>query len=399
MSIQGHFDTADSNGVAGWARNSALPDEKLAVEVLLDGEVRGEGIAHHYRADLETNGVGHGKYAFYVDYENGPIYGSGRSEIEVRIKGTEVTLDGGPKTIERSRYKYVAIDIVDNCNLRCPFCLYDYANTKTTHRMNEEVFRKILKLIPHVPRGEFWLSCLHEPSMHPQFLDFLELVPEEFRKKVFFTSNFARKQKDEYFHRLADTNIQHINISVDSVNPELYPILRKGSKLDVLFANLEKLHDACSKNPRSPNIRFITMVFKSNFDEIPEIVKMCSERFGASEHELRYPYKLPHITDEFRENHFLENHRWGEVEKIAAELNYPVFFDPPTSDYSDRVYTPIEYYMDRDPYNPVIEPQKPGSPFGIRFSANGDGRIEDFEEHFHFNVNMLEDPHSLLSVI
>src|SRR3546814_7152017 len=49
-----------------------------------------------------------------------------------------------------------------NCNLRCPFCLVDYTNIRTTNRMSEETFRKWIQIMPIVQDGSFFISCRSE---------------------------------------------------------------------------------------------------------------------------------------------------------------------------------------------------------------------------------------------
>ena len=76
----------------------------------------------------------------------------------------------------RTRFEpisHVAMDIVNNCNLRCPFCVYDYANTHNTRFMSEATFESALRLIPYVTDGNFWLSCLHEATLHPTLVTIL----------------------------------------------------------------------------------------------------------------------------------------------------------------------------------------------------------------------------------
>lgn len=399
MAITGNLDYADSNGVKGWVWDPSHPEQSHTIQILVDDKVVDEVISNRFRPDLKFASIGDGSFAFDHHFTDGPIYGYDKAEIMIRVKGGGYLLPGSPVKIQKSTYKYVAMDIVNNCNLRCPFCLYDYAGTKATHRMKKETFQKILGLIPYVPRGQFWLSCLHEPSLHTDFMDFVELIPEAFRKKVFFTSNFARPVKDDYLERLADSNLHHVNISVDSLNPDLYPVLRKGSKLDKFLENLKRLKTIFAHNPRAPKIRFITMVFKSNYDELEDIVKFCSEELGASEHELRYPFKLPHITEEFRENHYLEYEKWFELDEKLKTLPYLTHFELPTDEYRERIFTPIDYYLNRDPNRPLLVPTPPKKPFGIRFSSNGDGRIEDLEEHFHINADIVSNLHNVFSQI
>ena len=58
--------------------------------------------------------------------------------------------------------------------------------------MTEQTFRALIRLAPAVPDGGFWLSCLHAPTLHPMLGDFIELIPQAFRKKFWFTTNLTR---------------------------------------------------------------------------------------------------------------------------------------------------------------------------------------------------------------
>jgi hypothetical protein len=77
----------------------------------------------------------------------------------------------------------IAADIVNNCNLRCPFCVVDYRTITKTELMSEETFVSLFRLIRSVPEAGFMLSCLHEPTLHPRLNDFIELIPRDCRKQ------------------------------------------------------------------------------------------------------------------------------------------------------------------------------------------------------------------------
>src|SRR5262249_30061995 len=135
--------------------------------------------------------------------------------------------------------EFIAADIVNNCNLRCPFCLVDYNQVKRTDLMTEDTFRALIRLAPAVPTGSFWLSCLHEPTLHPKLGDFIEIIPQKFRRKFWFTTNLARPLSDALLTTLAVSGFHHINISFDSMDESLFPILRKHGHLNVFLQNLE----------------------------------------------------------------------------------------------------------------------------------------------------------------
>ena len=69
------------------------------------------------------------------------------------------------------KFNMIFNDITSNCNLRCVFCVNDFSNIKGNILMTEKVFDKVMALLPLVPDGSFFLSCLFEPTMHPDFID------------------------------------------------------------------------------------------------------------------------------------------------------------------------------------------------------------------------------------
>jgi autotransporter passenger strand-loop-strand repeat protein len=65
-SIQGHIDEASRGRIRGWARDVAAPGERVRLRLLADDVVLCEVTADQYRPDLETAGIGDGRYAFDV---------------------------------------------------------------------------------------------------------------------------------------------------------------------------------------------------------------------------------------------------------------------------------------------------------------------------------------------
>ncbi|PPQ35174.1 hypothetical protein [Rhodopila globiformis] len=104
------------------------------------------------------------------------------------------------------------MDIVDNCNLGCPFCLCDYAQTRTTHMMSEAALRAAVRLACFTTEGSFWFSCLHEPTLHPHLTAFIEPVPHACRSKLLYTTNLAKRMPGAYFQMLASSGMHHVNL-------------------------------------------------------------------------------------------------------------------------------------------------------------------------------------------
>ncbi|MBI4774958.1 MAG: hypothetical protein HY788_12405 [Deltaproteobacteria bacterium] len=94
----GCVDQCDSEIVLGWARNCRFPNERLSVELVMDGELLDTVKADLYREDLLEAGIGDGKHAFY--YVIPPALKDGRSHaIKARIAGTDRLLINGVRTV------------------------------------------------------------------------------------------------------------------------------------------------------------------------------------------------------------------------------------------------------------------------------------------------------------
>jgi len=213
--FQGYLDAASNRHVAGWIRDLSKPGTRVAYRVIavIDGveTVLHEGVADEHTAQLETIGVGDGSHAFYARFDR-RLSDTERDSLAVQVVATGRAIELAPG-IERewNPIRYIALDVVDNCNLRCPFCLFDYTGVNRTNAMDPAAFASTLRLAPLTTLGNFWLSCLHEPTLHPQFEALLDGIPQEQRRKVFYTTNLAillrtagreRAAQPEHLHRV-----------------------------------------------------------------------------------------------------------------------------------------------------------------------------------------------------
>ena len=296
-----------------------------------------------------------------------------------------------------SMIEYIAADIVNNCNLRCPFCLVDYEKVRTTQLMDERTFRALVRLAPAVAEGGFWLSCLHEPTLHPHLVQYLSRIPADQRRKFWFTTNLARPLPEEQIEALAQSGLHHINVSLDTFDEQLFAFLRKHGRLAVFRHNLERLVDHCRRTPGAPALRYITMAFRSNRDEIPGLVRWMNESGLASDIEIRYTFNTWNIAQEFRVEQYLRGDDW-DVLRAGLEAqpykNYVLGIPPP--DYDKQEPTLSANWFDT--YTPppgvttpvLTRPVK--TPLQLR--ARPDGRVHLCGQEHMFSVNVadLEDP-------
>jgi len=284
-------------------------------------------------------------------------------------------------------YNGIAGDITRNCNLRCPFCLSDFSQYKQKGLMSEETFEKFLSLLPLVKEGgTVLLSCLYEPSIHPQWLDFYERVPRDQRKKCVFTTNLARVTEEE-MDRIARLGFQYMNVSVDSFTPEVFEGIRKGAKFDRFVEHLAYLAARLAEQEDPMPLRTITVVTKENAAEVPAIVERCITEFGSSKHELRAVYQIDHMDEAWKRANLTPNDLWPEIERFVAETKYDVALETPPERY---------YPDDGEAYSrtgPALPPPGEGErAFPLALRVRSDGLVNLYAKDMCFPIHGLDDP-------
>jgi hypothetical protein len=95
--LEGHVDGLFEGAVMGWARDTALPDQALELELLDGGAPAGRTVADRLREDLRQAGLHRGLYGYRFDLPVSLLDGRTHS-LTVRFAGTETLLQGGPIT-------------------------------------------------------------------------------------------------------------------------------------------------------------------------------------------------------------------------------------------------------------------------------------------------------------
>jgi MoaA/NifB/PqqE/SkfB family radical SAM enzyme len=388
-------DRAEEGKVAGWAAALENPDQPLVVELRDGDKVIDSAVADVYRRDLELAGMGHGRHAFECSIPASYI-GLRNFTVTAQIQGTDFLLPYQGKTHFLAEtpplFNYIAADIVNNCNLRCPFCVVDYTDVTKTEVMSDETFQRLLGLIRSVPTAGFWLSCLHEPTLHPRLNQFLEMVPRDCRQKIWFTTNLAKPISEETFIAWANSGIHHINVSLDTMNDELFAVLRKFGRYKIFHQNLDRLAKVFRQYPDAPKLRYITVAFRSNFDEIPKIVEHSHTHWLSTENEIRYTYNVAHIVDEFRREHYLRKDDWPVLTERLAQLPHKyVIAYPPEDGYEETIMPSANYFEIQKAAELVPRPSF-DRPLELRARPDGTLVIVGRESQFAVNVNTLADP-------
>jgi hypothetical protein len=433
--IEGYVDERSTSHVAGWVRNRFDTEERVEFEVVLASPGHPERLLAAGRANLlnlplAQQSIGDGHYGFRLHFEH-PLTEIERDSVIVRPTGN-ATLPLSPYLVTAFEpIDHIAIDIVNNCNLRCPFCLFDYAELKTTRTMSSDTFDALIPLLPYVRDGNFWLSCLHEPTLNPDFLGFIEKIPKQWRRKVMFTSNLAKRMPAAYFETLAASGISHINISLESLDPAIFERMRKGAKWNIFKENWDRLISAWKSAGSPPRLRYIIMAYKSNRDELPGLVKYLRAECHPWQIEIRHTYNALHIAADFRESEFLHEADWAwlasalggySVDEVMLipppEMDMPVASgptpngaEPPGSSMAEPVkaedptQAPVTLTM-TEPVTDRSRERRLTQPFNIQVDWDGKlvvyGKWNDPPELKEFsttNINQLAEPFEFLMAL
>lgn len=102
-------------------------------------------------------------------------------------------------------YKKIYLEITNNCNLDCDFCI---KNKRLKKYMSEEEFVCILNKIKN-HTNYLYFHVLGEPLIHPNINDFIDIASKDFKINITTNGYFINKIKD-------NKNIRQINISLHS---------------------------------------------------------------------------------------------------------------------------------------------------------------------------------------
>lgn len=105
-------------------------------------------------------------------------------------------------------YKKIYLEITNDCNLSCPFCI---KNQRIKKYMNMQDFIYILdKLKPFTKY--LYFHVMGEPTLHPNINEYIDIASEYFNINI-TTNGYLINEIEN------NTNIRQINISLQSYNP------------------------------------------------------------------------------------------------------------------------------------------------------------------------------------
>lgn len=186
------------------------------------------------------------------------------------------------KIILESYPRRLVFELTNACNLNCIMCGRNAADFKPMV-FDMDVFRNFEPLMDIVE--EVTLMGWGEPTIHPNFIEMLEIINKHSARKYFCSNGMnLKKIKNAIF----DYNVDVFAVSLDGATDETNSRIRRGSKIDQITEDLKDI--VCIKRERGlkyPWINFVFCAMQSNIRELPDLVRLAAE-IGIEEVKVVY---------------------------------------------------------------------------------------------------------------
>lgn len=188
------------------------------------------------------------------------------------------------------------LELSNQCNLECIMCSGFLSSGIRKNRdklpplrmaYTEKFVEELKEFIPHLEELRFNGG---EPFAQKIVLDICDVIasikPE---LKVNIATNGT--VMNDRVRRIMDNNNLHVNISIDSLDPIKYSLIRINGDLETVLKNFEIFRDYCL--PRNRELSVMVNPMRNNWEEMAEFTKWTSEQdVNLWFNTIRYPVHL-----------------------------------------------------------------------------------------------------------
>jgi len=198
----------------------------------------------------------------------------GCSACEKAIKAHNY-YNSGVFTYAKLDYKKQQIQAIDFelsywCNLSCIMCNLHTKNYSLSQEQEKTIIDKIAPLIPQLKKTRFYGG---EPLLIPIYRKiWKQIVAVNPRCNILLQTN-GMLLDDELIELSKKGNFT-FNVSLDSLDPEMASKIRRGSQLDIVLNNLQKM-----KKLSKHDVSLAVTPMVLNWKEIPAIVKFANRNY------------------------------------------------------------------------------------------------------------------------
>ncbi len=130
----------------------------------------------------------------------------------------------------------INLELTNSCDLKCGFCLNCAENFRQKGFMDKFLFHK---LIDEIPKDTVITLCgIGEPTLHPNFLEFLNVLSERFNNILLVTNAYSLDR--DKIDAILNSGISKVSVSLDYLDKRTYEKAKHGD-LDKVVANIDLL--------------------------------------------------------------------------------------------------------------------------------------------------------------
>ncbi|HEY8562508.1 MAG TPA: radical SAM protein [Pyrinomonadaceae bacterium] len=178
--------------------------------------------------------------------------------------------------------KFLQIEPVGQCNLKCRMCAIQYREDGAKGALAFIKFEDFARLVEEFPAlEELHLQGLGEPLMHPRFFEMVAFAAAR-GIRVSTNSNLtlftARRAA-----ACVESGLDTVHVSLDGATKETYEFIRVGANFERVLENLALLRKTKrAMRSESPRVRLVFVLMRRNLDELAALVALA-HRLGVGE--------------------------------------------------------------------------------------------------------------------
>ena len=146
-------------------------------------------------------------------------------------------------------FPYIRLSITDVCNFKCGYCLPNgYQIDKSDNRkfLHLDEIRRLAKALSELGVNKIRLTG-GEPTVRKDFFDIVKTIKENsgIKKTVITTNGY---HLDKIAHKIKESGLDGINISIDSLNRDIFKRVTSHDRLDEILRGIKVLQSLNFKN-------------------------------------------------------------------------------------------------------------------------------------------------------
>ena len=181
---------------------------------------------------------------------------------------------------EDSRPKTLVLELTTACNYSCIHCFRFAARDFKVTFMDKELYHRIVKEAMDIGVGRIVYTGWGEPTVHPRFMEFLEVAKKLGFEVVVNTNGSRLEELAVSFVRLG---VDEVYVSIDAFDIKLYSSIRRFGDLSTVTRGLLTLRKVKTEiSSLKPTVKAILTVTKVNVGEISRVLDYAVDT-GISE--------------------------------------------------------------------------------------------------------------------